>query len=220
MRIENIIFTVVLWFIFGFQHSFLAQKFVKNYVGKIFGQNFLVFGYRFFYFVSQCIIFPVFWHLISIVEPGKTLFEIPENFLPYLYIINILSQYILLFSVLLVDVNHFIGTKQLYLYIKNKIKKKELPNENEVKKTKLNINYLFNIVRHPMYLGIILVFISSSSVFTEKTILNLLCLIIYIEAGIYYEERQLIREYKENYINYKKNTPKINPLFHILKIFR
>ena len=220
MRTENIIFTVVLWFIFGFQHSFLAQKFVKNYIGKIFGQKFLVFGYRFFYFVSQCVVFPVFWHLISIVEPGRILFEIPENFLPYLYIINILSQYILLFSVLLVDVNHFIGTKQLYLYIKYKIKKKALPSENEVKKNKLNINYLFNIVRHPMYLGIILVFISSSSIFTEKTILNLLCLIIYIEAGIYYEERQLIREYKENYINYKKNTPKINPLFHILKIFR
>ena len=220
METENIIFTVLLWFIFGFQHSFLAQKFVKNYIGDFFSQNFLVFGYRFFYFVSQCIIFPVFWHLISIMEPGRTLYEVPENFLSYLFVMNILSQYILLFSVLLVDVNHFIGTKQLFLYIRCKIQSKKLPNENEIKKTKLNINYLFKIVRHPMYLGIILVFLSSSAIYTEKTILNLICLIIYIEAGVYFEEKQLIREYKDVYINYKKKVPKINPVNHLIKIFR
>ena len=220
MTIENIIFTILLWFFFGFQHSFLAQKFVKNDVRTLLGDNFLIFGYRFLYFASQCIIFPIFWHLISIIDPGKVLWETPQHFLVYLYLLNIFSQYILLLYVLLVDVNHFIGTKQLFLYIKCKIQRKKLPDEDEVKKTKLNINYLFKIVRHPMYLGIILVFLSSSAIYTEKTILNLICLIIYIEIGVYFEERQLIREYKDDYISYKNNVPKINPFYHLIKIFR
>ena len=71
-----------------------------------------------------------------------------------------------------------------------------------------------------MYLGIILVFLSSSAIYTEKTILNLICLIIYIEIGVYFEERLLIREYKDDYISYKNNVPKINPFYHLIKIFR
>ena len=219
MTFENIFFVIFLWFFFGFQHSFLAQKIVKDFIRKICGENFLIFGYRFFYFVSQCIVFPVFWHLISIIEPGKQIWEIPENYLSTIFILNIFSQYLLLFSVLLVDVNHFIGTKQLFWYIKYKIANKELPNEKEVKKTNLNINYLFKIVRHPMYLGIILVFLTSSAIFTEKSVLNLLCLIIYIEIGIFFEERQLVREYKNEYVEYQKTVPKINPFFYIAKMF-
>ena len=67
------------------------KKIVKDFIRKICGENFLIFGYRFFYFVSQCIVFPVFWHLISIIEPGKQIWEIPENYLSTIFILNIFS---------------------------------------------------------------------------------------------------------------------------------
>ena len=41
----------------------------------------------------------------------------------------------------------------------------------------------------------------------------------YIEIGIFFEERQLVREYKNNYIEYQKTVPKINPFFYIVKMF-
>ena len=70
MTSENLFFVIFLWFSFGFQHSFFAQKYVKNIVGIFLGQNFLKFGYRFVYFLSQCFIFPIFMYFVMSVEPG------------------------------------------------------------------------------------------------------------------------------------------------------
>ena len=80
MTFENIIFIGFLWFIFGLQHSFFAQKIVKDFISNNLGKNFLIFGYRFFYFVSQCIIFPVFWHLVTLINPGEVIWVFPEKY--------------------------------------------------------------------------------------------------------------------------------------------
>ncbi len=214
---ENLFFVIFLWFSFGFQHSFFAQKYVKNIVGNFLGHNFLKFGYRFVYFLSQCFIFPIFMYFVMSVEPGSVIWVVPEKYYLLFMCVKIFSQYLLLFSVLSVDVNHFIGTKQVFIYFKCKLFKELLPSDDDLISSNLNTKYLFQIVRHPMYLGILLSFITNSIVFNELTLVNFICLIAYIEIGIFFEERGLVRDFK-GYEDYQKKVPKINPIFHLRRI--
>jgi protein-S-isoprenylcysteine O-methyltransferase Ste14 len=62
-----------------------------------------------------------------------------------------------------------------------------------------------------MYLGIILVYISSSTIFNEMFFINLLCIICYIEVGSFYEEKTLLITFKTKYKNYQLKTYKYLP---------
>ena len=74
-------------------------------------------------------------------------------------------------------------------------------------------NGLFKLVRHPIYCGIILLFIGYSlyqnSIF--KLIISLLLMILFYYKT-QYEEQQLLRKFPE-YESYKSNTGKFFPKF-------
>ena len=82
----------------------------------------------------------------------------------------------------------------------------------------LTNSILFKYIRHPMYLGILLNLAFSTTTYTEIYFFNLIFLYIYIQIGIYYEEKQLIRVHKEQYLSYLKKTPKLFPFIKV-KIF-
>jgi len=208
MTYQNIFFIFLLWFIFGFQHSLLAQKFLKDKLSKILGKNFIIYFYRIIYTLSQCIIFTIIWSLISNISPGNTIFILDESYHLTIYILKKASEFLLLWSVLAIDINYFIGTKQLFHFFRHKIFK----NSNEPEPTQVLTNsILFKYIRHPMYLGILLNLLFSTITYTEIFFYNVIFLYAYIEIGIYFEERQLIRLHKEAYLSYRKKTPKIFP---------
>jgi len=64
-----------------------------------------------------------------------------------------------------------------------------------------------------------LVFIGNVSVITDVYIFNLLFLMGYIYIGIYFEERQLVRDFPA-YSSYKDRVAKINPLITIYRRYR
>ena len=57
-----------------------------------------------------------------------------------------------------------------------------------------------------MYLGILLVYVTSTTIYTNLFLINFFCILFYIEIGSFYEEKSLTRQFGETYINYKKNT--------------
>lgn len=57
-----------------------------------------------------------------------------------------------------------------------------------------------------MYLAIIFTYLFSTSIYTPVFFVNLLCIIIYVEIGLYYEEKTLIKVFKKKYIDYRKKT--------------
>ena len=87
------------------------------------------------------------------------------------------------------------------------VKKENINNIDE----NLNQNYLYKYIRHPMYLGIILVYITSTTFYTTTFFINIICIIAYIEIGSYYEEKSLIFKFKQKYIDYKAETFKYIP---------
>ena len=83
----NYIIVITLWAFFGLQHSYLARPVFKEKVRKYLGSTFEKYFYRFFYFVSQCIVFFFCYDIIKAVEPGDVLFRVSGNYLWIIYII-------------------------------------------------------------------------------------------------------------------------------------
>jgi len=84
------------------------------------------------------------------------------------------------------------------------------PHKQESFKTEGLLKY----VRHPIYSASIVILIGYF-LFDPRwnTLLNVIMLIIYFVVGGYFEERKLIREFGEQYIEYKKKTPMLIPRF-------
>ena len=198
----NILICIGLWFIFALQHSILARPFFKRIIKNVFGKIFEEHFYRFFYFLSQCVIFYLIYDIISNIHNKIVIFEIQDQFKFIYYILGIFSKVFLIISVLQFNISHFIGIKQMSSFFTQN-KKDE--------KIQMNKTYLYRFLRHPMYCGIILCYIFSTTIITEIFVTNLICIIIYIEIGSYFEEKVLIQEFGEEYLEYKKNTYKYLP---------
>ncbi len=169
----NFILAIIMWSFFGLLHSIFARPYFKNLIKKNIGKTFEKRFYRLFYFITQCMFFYFIWGIIKNLDGGNILFALPKKYEFLYYIFNILSNLFLIFTVLNFDVSEFIGLKQLF-NLKNKSKY-------------LNTESVYKHVRHPMYLGIILVYISSYTIYNEMFFVNLFCIIFYIEIGSFYE---------------------------------
>lgn len=198
----NFLVAILLWSLFGFVHSFMARPYFKKKINKFFGNVFEKHFYRFIYFLSQCVLFYFLYGIIKNIEYGEVLFTIPERFKGAYYLFYILSNLFLIISVLQFNVAEFIGVKQLVCFFK-KSKKND--------KQSLNRSFLYRYIRHPMYLGILMVYISSHTIFTQLFFINLICITFYIEIGSYYEEKTLIKKFGENYKKYQLSTFKYLP---------
>ncbi len=81
-----------------------------------------------------------------------------------------------------------------------------------IQKDSLAITGLNRLVRHPLYLGIMLLFLGlwlwESSL---KNLIALLALWVYLVIGIYLEEQKLIIYFGEAYKNYQKKVKKLIP---------
>jgi len=76
----------------------------------------------------------------------------------------------------------------------------------------LSANGILAKVRHPIYLGTILLVIGFFLFIPNLlTLISAMCIFIYLPIGIYLEERKLISEFGEEYLAYKKRVPAIIP---------
>ena len=203
----NVLTCIVLWTIFGFQHSILARPFTKSLVNKIFGSAFEIHFYPFFYFVSQCIIFAAIYDTIRHLKPTLIFFEVPEYLNLFIFWFNRVANIFLIITVFHFNIGKFTGIAQLLEFFSQKYQRGKSKQNDPT----LNSSYLYRYIRHPMYLGILLVFISSTSIYTDLFFINLLCIIIYIELGSYFEEKSLVRTFGPQYSEYQKTTKRYIP---------
>jgi len=204
----NITICILLWFFFGLQHSILARPSTKRIISKIFGLSFEKHFYPLIYFISQCIIFLAIYDMIRHLVPTYIFFVIPEKFELFIYCLNRLSNLFLIITIFHFDIGRFIGITQLIEFFFQKQKNEK----NLINDTKLNSSYLYKYIRHPMYLGIILVFITSTTIYTDLFLLNIICIVLYIEIGSYFEEKSLIKKFGNQYIEYQKKTKRYIPI--------
>jgi protein-S-isoprenylcysteine O-methyltransferase Ste14 len=185
-----LIFAIALW---GIVHSLLASIGFKNYLRRTLGDRLMKF-YRLFYNIFAVIsILPVLY--LMVVLPDRTLYQVPS---PWSYLMRagqVISLLLLFVAVLQTDVLSFVGLRQLM---------------EEEKKGDLVIDGLYRFVRHPLYtfgLGILWL----SPTMTLNSFIVYAALTVYILIGIIFEERKLVREFGQEYSNYKSITPMLIP---------
>ena len=202
---KNIIISLLLWSIFGYQHSLLARPKFKNYIKSILGTTFEKHCYPLIYFISQCIIFLIIYDLIRQLDPGSVIIRVDTEYEIVIYTLNRFANIFLILTIFHFDVGRFTGVTQFLGYFK----KERSKDANYVEE--LNTNYLYRYIRHPMYLGIIFVYATSTTIYSEIFFVNLVSIIFYIEIGSYFEEKTLIAKYGLIYKEYSKGTYKYLP---------
>ena len=202
----NVIVCATLWAVFGFQHSLLARPSTKILINKIFGFTFETYFYPILYFISQCIVFLIIYDIIRHLKPTFIIFEIPKEWVHFIYWFNQIANVFLIITVFHFDIGKFTGISQLIKFFSRSEK-----NPKQVNQTHLNSGYLYKYIRHPMYLGVILIFVSSTSIYTDLFFVSLISIIVYIEIGSYFEEKSLIKKFGSQYVDYQKQTKRYIP---------
>lgn len=180
-----------LW---GLIHSLTASLKMKEVVGKTFGVP-LMNGYRLFYNSFSVITFIPILALATWL-PDAPFYSIKEPWVNITVILQLLAVIFLAIGVFQTDVWSFIGLSQVMGWQSN---------------GNIVTGGLYKYVRHPLYsAGLVVLWLTP--VMTINRLVLYLCLTLYIFIGVIFEERKLIREFGQDYLDYKSRTPMVIPL--------
>ncbi len=181
---------IALW---GVVHSWLASLGFKDFLQRTLGNGFMRF-YRLLYNLFSVISFAPILYLMLIL-PDKNLYQIPS---PWNYVLLTgqgLSVLLLFIAVLQTDTLSFVGLRQLV---------------EEEKPGRLVTKGFYRYIRHPLYtFGLLILWLSPSV--TVNLFVVYVSLTIYILVGAFFEERKLLREFGQEYVNYQSSTPMLIP---------
>lgn len=182
---------VVGWIGYFVLHSVLAIRPVKSFTRSI---GFSDQAYR------------LFFNLIGLITLGPIFFL--SNRIQDTYVIE-QNAFIKYFGMVLAAVGVIFGKKSFKTF-----DTKMFLGLAPMKKETFRSDGLLKYVRHPMYSAGILILIGYF-LFNPKwsALVSVVMIIIYFVVGGYFEERKLIREFGEEYHEYKKRTPMLIPRF-------
>lgn len=185
-----ILLSLALW---GVIHSILASHFMKDMAQGFLGRGGMRL-YRLGYNAFSAISFAPILYLVVTLE-DQPLYQAPA---PWSWVMlggQALSFLLLLVAVLQTDTLSFIGLRQLF---------------EEEKPGQLVTRGLYNLVRHPLYL-FSLTFLWLSPAMSVNALVFNLGVTAYFIIGAYFEERKLLRDFGEAYVEYKRKTPFLIP---------
>ena len=186
---------VLSWGLFYFLHTALAASKLKRILKAKWPG--LYNWYRLFYAILSTLLFLgiVFQALFL---PVENLFS-PDQFSQYAgYLIASAGVMIAIKSVKEISMRSFLGLR--------------IAENQEVE---LNTSGMYSQVRHPLYLGLVFIFLGYFLVSgTVGSLIHLACLFGYLPIGIYFEEKNLISIFGDRYKSYQQEVPAFFPRFH------
>lgn len=203
----DIAIIVFLFLLFGISHTILASNKIKRKIVDSIGNQ--IAFYRIFYNFSSLIIFAAIYELSP--KPDKVIYDLTFPYDIVMFVIQIFCVFGLLWSLKYVDGKEFVGLSQIKRFINGTYDKTEL---DEHKTLVIKGPYKFS--RHPIYLFSILFLLFRPTMDLFYAVF-LICIIAYFYIGSIYEERKLIEQFGEIYINYKKSVSRIFPIKIFIK---
>ncbi len=184
------------WAIFYSFHSILAASKLKRILEVKLGKAYK--WYRLFYsFLSAGLFLGIV--IQSLFIPNQILIQ-KSPFMNYVgYMMAALGTIISLKATKQISISSFIGI-----------------NPDHLQKTgkELITAGWYARMRHPLYSGLILIFLGYFLVAgTVTSGIHLLCLLLYLPFGIYYEEQNLISLFGDDYREYQQKVPSVFPRF-------
>lgn len=188
MSIFILLLAMAIW---GVVHSFLASHTAKDLFRlKVSRMDFYRLAYNIFAGIS---FLPILYLMATL--PNQIAYEVPSPWNLVMFGGQLLSLVLLAIAFLQTDALSFVGLRQLF---------------EEEKSGALVVHGLYKAVRHPLYTFSLLFLWLSPSV-SQNSLTVYIGATLYILIGVYFEERKLLREFGEAYVNYKKSTPMLIP---------
>lgn len=186
----GLILAVALW---GVVHSVLASFDFKENLRRTFGNGPMKF-YRLLYNLFAAISFLPVLYLMTIL-PDAPFYAVQPPW-SYLMLAGMgISALLLLVALIQTDILSFAGWRQL---------------ADEEKPGRLVTDGFYRLVRHPLYtFGLLVLWLTPT--LTLNTFIVYAALTLYILSGIIFEERKLVREFGQEYENYRRKTPMLIP---------
>ena len=185
-----LILAIVLW---GFLHSLLASHGAKNFFRRRFGERSMRLYRALYNLFAVVSVLPILY--LMMILPDTVLYSVPT---PFSYLMRLgqgIALILLVVALLQTDVLSFAGLRQIF---------------EEEKQGPLMTGGLYRYVRHPLYtFSLLLLWLSPNM--TMNSFVIYAALTVYILIGILFEERKLLREFGEEYANYRSNTPMLIP---------
>jgi protein-S-isoprenylcysteine O-methyltransferase Ste14 len=138
-------------------------------------------------------ILPALYLMLTL--PDEPLYQVPAPFSYIMRVGQLLSVILLFVAAFQTDLLSFVGLRQLF---------------QEEKTGRLIITGLYRYVRHPLYTFSLLILWLSPNMSVNSFIVYLV-LTIYVLVGIIFEERKLVREFGQEYEEYRSITPMLLP---------
>jgi methanethiol S-methyltransferase len=178
-------------------HSLLAADGVKAWFSSRIGTGFRY--YRLIYNILAGVLLVLLLGWMASWSP-KPLFEKSIWTKGAALVLLGIGLWLTLGSLLRYDLGEFTGIQQIR-------QKNSPPNHSS-----LNISGFNAWVRHPLYLGTILVLIGLFLFFPNLSALLLLCsVLVYLPFGIHLEEKKLVLQFGQEYLEYSKRVKRLIP---------
>ncbi len=188
MSIFILLLALAIW---GVVHSFLASHLAKDlFRFKIGSMDFYRLAYNIFAAVS---FLPILYLMATL--PNRKVYEVPSPWNLAMFGGQLLSIVMLAVAFLQTGALSFIGLRQLF---------------GTEESGSLVVHGMYKIVRHPLY-TFSLLFLWLTPAVSQNSLTVYIGSTLYILAGIYFEERKLLREFGEVYAIYQKSTPMLIP---------
>jgi methanethiol S-methyltransferase len=189
---------VILWTAYCALHSYLISTGFTNLMNRLLKKYYAF--YRLFYILIS---------LFLLIPLIKYTGQLDDNVIfIYGHYLDILRHVLMYGSLLMFfwafffdyDSLSFFGIRQILSFGKTK----EIKPSGEIKK-----QGLLGIMRHPMYLALI-IYLWCQTTKMADLVVNIV-LTIYIIIGTILEERKLVLEFGETYVQYQKEVPMLIP---------
>jgi methanethiol S-methyltransferase len=188
----------MLWAGYCVLHSFMISIWFTGIMQRSL-KEYYAFYRIFFVLVSTLLLFPLIRYTVQLDHEVVITYSQAINIVRYVLIALGVTVFVKAF-LFDYDVLHFVGIRQA---MKFKTIAKD-PANIDLKK-----NGLLGIVRHPMYLAVIIILWCRT--FTIAEIIVNTVLTVYVVIGTILEERKLVIEFGDSYVRYQKEVPMLIP---------
>lgn len=184
-----------MWIAYYAIHSVLAATSIKEFLKKALGKYFRY--YRLGYSVFA---------LLALIA----LLIYQYSFSSPMLLKSILIKYLAVLFLILPGLFIMLISLKKYFLLLSGVRSVFTP----ISVPELKVNGIHNYMRHPLYSGTILFVFGLFFIFpTLNNLIAFILLTLYILIGIVFEEKKLIKEFGNDYIEYRSQVPGLIPSF-------
>jgi protein-S-isoprenylcysteine O-methyltransferase Ste14 len=188
-------------FLYGLVHSLLASLWAKAQARRWFGPSVDRWFRLLYNLIAIALLLPVL--ILPVILIDIEIYRISMPWLLLTFTGQIFAIALLVVGLKQTGISAFAGVRQLFT-------------PEDVEPPRLVTNGLYRYVRHPLYTAGLL-FIWLIPVMTWNLLALNIGLTAYIIIGAHFEERKLLREFGNDYLEYKQQTPMLIPLLPNLR---